>query len=271
MLQPYLLEISPKTIRQHILKMAKTGNSVHIACAFSLVEIITVLYQNFIRLDKNNLKHPDRDIMCLSKGHGVMALYACLYEIGLLEEKHISNYFADGSFLKGLADAHVPGIEVSGGSLGHGVTVAVGQAFALKLKKKNNFVYCIVGDGEINEGSVWEALLFCSHWKLDNFVFILDANEYQAMGLCTEILNCEPFLKKLEAFGFDTWECNGHSVSELNTILKQITLAQNGKPKAIIARTIKGKGISFMEKNNAWHYTRLNDDTFVDCFKELAK
>ena len=270
MLKPFLKEIDPKNIRKHILRMAKIGNSVHIACAFSIVEIISVLYKDFVKIDKNNLKHQDRDLMCLSKGHGVMALYACLFEIGVLAEDDINNYFQDGSKLKGLSDANVPGIEVSGGSLGHGITVAVGQALALKLKQKSNSVYCIVGDGEMNEGSVWEALLFCQHWMLDNFVIIIDANEYQAMGLCTEILNCEPFSKKLEAFGYDIWECDGHSSVELQNIFTQIQLMKNGKPKAVIARTVKGKGISFMEKNNIWHYSRLNDELYEKCIEELS-
>ncbi len=270
MLSPYSKEISPNSLRKNIIKMAKIGNSVHIACAFSIVEILSVLYQNFIKFDPSNLKNSNRDLFCLSKGHGVMALYSCLYEIGLLPEEHLNKYFQDGSKLKGLSDANIPGIEVSGGSLGHGITVAVGQALAVKFKQKSNMIYCLVGDGEMNEGSVWEALLFSKHWKLDNLIIIVDANQYQAMGLCTDVLDCEPFYNKFEAFGFDTWECDGHSVSELNKVFNQALIKKNGKPKAIVARTVKGKGISFMENNNAWHYSRLNEELYHKCFEELS-
>jgi transketolase len=122
----------------------------------------------------------------------------------------------------------------------------------------------------MNEGSVWEALLFCAHKQLDNFVLIIDANQYQAMGLCTEILNCEPLVEKLEAFGFDTWECDGHALTELSNIFTNALLMKNGKPKALVARTLKGKGISFMERDNSWHYSRLNDELHKKCLEELS-
>ncbi|WGL60825.1 transketolase [Pigmentibacter sp. JX0631] len=270
MLKPYSKEINPNNLRKNILNMAKVGNSVHIACAFSIVEILSVLYQNFINIDPSNLKNTNRDLFCLSKGHGVMALYSCLYEIGILPEEYLNKYFQDGSKLKGLSDANIPGIEVSGGSLGHGITVSVGLALAAKLKNKSNKIYCLIGDGEMNEGSVWEALLFSKHWNLDNLILIVDANQYQAMGLCSEILDCEPFYNKFEAFGFETWECDGHSVLELNRVFNQALISKHEKPKVVIARTVKGKGVSFMENNNAWHYSRLNNELFQKCLEELS-
>lgn len=249
--------------------MAMNGSSVHIACAFSLVEILTVLYSKFLNFEKSNPNNPSRDLVCLSKGHGVMAVYSCLFEMGVLPQEYIDNYFKDGSVLKGLSDAHVPGIEVSGGSLGHGVTVAVGRAFAIQRKKENRKVFCIIGDGELNEGSVWESILFAAHWKLKNFVLIIDANQFQAMGLSTEVLNLEPFAKKFEAFNFETYECDGHSVEKLEQIYQSILDSKEEKPKVIIARTVKGKGVSFMEGDNIWHYTRLNEESYKAAMGEL--
>lgn len=249
--------------------MAMNGSSVHIACAFSLVEILTVLYSKFLNYDRENPNSSTRDLVCLSKGHGVMAVYSCLIEMGVLPKEYIDNYFKDGSILKGLSDAHVPGIEVSGGSLGHGVTVAVGRAFAIQKKKENRKVFCIVGDGEINEGSVWESILFAAHWKLKNFILIIDANEFQAMGLSSEILNLEPLDKKFEAFNFETYECDGHSIEALEKVYESIANSTKEKPKVIIARTIKGSGVSFMERDNIWHYTRLNKDSYDLAMQEL--
>ncbi|TGL99808.1 transketolase [Leptospira jelokensis] len=251
--------------------MAKNGNSVHIGCAFSLIEIFAVLYEGFVSMDPNDLNHSERDLVCLSKGHGVMAAYSCLFELGFLDEVHLTNYFSNGSLLKGLSDSHIPGIEVSGGSLGHGITVATGFALAIALKKQNRKVICIVGDGEMNEGSIWESLLFIAHWKLKNFILIIDANQFQAMGRSSEVLNCESFKDKLDAFNFETWECDGHSRKELKLVLDSAYSSNIAKPKAIIARTIKGKGVSFMENNNIWHYTRLDETTYKQSIAELRE
>ena len=265
------MNLNPTKIRKNILQMAKNGNSVHIACSFSLVEIVSLLYSKYINLIDNSELSEKRNLVCLSKGHGVMAIYACLYELGLISQEHIDNYFKDGSLLKGLSDAHIPGIEVSGGSLGHGITVATGMAFALNKKNQNRKVYCIVGDGEINEGSVWESILFAAHWKLNNFILIIDGNEFQAMGLTNNVLNLESLADKFNSFNFETFECDGHSLTELDEIFQKISNSQIMKPKAIIARTIKGKGVSFMERDNTWHYTRLNNETFAKALNELGQ
>lgn len=263
--------LSSKNLRSHVLGMAKTGNSVHIACAFSLIEILAVIYEKFVVLDLNNASNPERDLVCLSKGHGIMAVYACLFELGMLEEKHLRNYFQDASLLKGLSDSHIPGVEVSGGSLGHGITVATGQALAISLKRQNRKVFCLVGDGEMNEGSIWESLLFAAHWNLNNFILIVDANEFQAMGSSVEILNCEPFVDKLKSFNFETWECDGHSRTDLSQVFNSMISSESNKPKALIARTIKGKGVSFMERNNIWHYSRLDQQTYDYSLSELKE
>ncbi len=263
------LPLSPGRLRARILKMARTGNSVHIPCAFSLVEIVTALYQDFARINPSDIRDPNRDLVCLSKGHGVMAIYAALAELGHLEQKHLDAYFSEGSLLKGLGDAHVPGIEVTGGSLGHGVPVAVGHALGIKMRGQDRRVFCIVGDGEMNEGSVWEALLFAAHWKLNNFILIVDANDFQAMGRVEDILGMESLPDKFRAFNFFSQEGDGHSPNILKTLFQNALSDPSERPKAIVARTVKGKGVSFMEGNNQWHYTRLDDATLKAALKEI--
>lgn len=262
--------IDPILMRKTILKMAYSGSSVHIGCAFSLVELVAVLYSKFIRIDKDNLKSPDRDILALSKGHGVMACYAALFQKGIISSDEIESYFQDGSKLKGLSSVHCPGIEVSGGSLGHGITVATGIALADKLRgsRKRN-VFAIVGDGEINEGSAWESFLFAAHHSLCNLVVIVDANSYQAMGRSEDVLSLEPLKAKFEAFGFECCEVDGHSESSIEETLNFLLSSKLQTPKALVARTVKGKGVSFMESNNVWHYSRLDKETLEKSLIEL--
>ena len=250
-----------KKLRKNILTMAYTGQSVHIGCAFSLVEIFIVLYRDFF---KNN--H-----ILLSKGHGVMAQYVCLAEIGLIEQSELINYFKDGSRLKGLAESEIKGIDISSGSLGHGLSVAVGIALGAKLNNDQSKTFCIVGDGESNEGSIWESIMFASHYKLNNLILIIDNNKFQAMGLTSEVMNMLNFKDKLVAFGFDTIEVDGHNENEIHNAIITLNQLNNGKPKAIVANTIKGKGVSFMENNNMWHYSRLDEKLYESSIKELSQ
>ncbi len=250
--------------------MAYNGKSVHIGCAFSIVEILHVLYSKFIDTKKIVDLNSERDYVCLSKGHGVMALYACLLEMGLVADSDIKNYFSDGSALTGLSESHILGVEVSGGSLGQGITVATGIALGKKLDNSQSKVFCIIGDGEINEGSAWESILISAHQRLKNFYLIIDANSYQAMGTCESVLNLEPFVDKLKAFNFETLECDGHNIENLHKSFEQLINAKSDKPRALIARTIKGKGVSFMENDNSWHYTRLNEETYKKAMQELG-
>jgi transketolase len=260
---------TPRNLRKTILRMAYNAKSVHIGCSFSLVEIAHVLYSKFVDPKKLTSLSPDRDYVCLSKGHGVMAIYANLYELGMIKESEIENYFSDGSNLTGLADCHVPGIEVSGGSLGQGITVATGIALSKKIDKAPSRVFCIVGDGELNEGSAWESIMIAAHTQLSNFILIVDANSFQAMGRCSSVLNMESFKAKFEAFNFETIECDGHDVVALEKNISTLINSSSAKPKALIARTIKGKGVSFMEDDNIWHYTRLNEETYKKALSEL--
>ncbi len=260
----------PNHLRQTVLKMAYSGSTVHIACAFSIIEILSVLYRHHLRYPGNNPAAPDRDYLVLSKGHGVMAQYACLYEKGWLNKTDLDNYFKDGSTLKGLSDSHIPGCEVTSGSLGHGLSVGVGLAMAAKLQAKDQFCYSLVGDGEMNEGTMWEALLFARQHALDNLIVIVDENGFQAMGKTHEVLYLGKLADKFSAFGFDVLEVDGHNEAELHHALTHLKEQKNGAPKAIIARTVKGKNVSFMENDNSWHYTRLNEATFAQAMEELG-
>jgi transketolase len=187
----------------------------------------------------------------------------------MIKDLEIENYFSDGSSLTGLADSHVPGIEVSGGSLGQGITVATGIAISKKLDNSPSKIFCIVGDGELNEGSTWESIMIAAHRELNNFILIVDANSFQAMGRCQSVLNMESFKAKFEAFNFEVLECDGHNIIELEKNLATLINSHSPKPKALIARTIKGKGVSFMEDDNTWHYTRLDQETYQKALSEL--
>jgi transketolase len=260
----------PIELRKTVLRMAFAGSTVHIACAFSLIEILAVLYRSHLRLDRDNPQSPNRDYLVLSKGHGVMAQYACMRELGWITDADIVHYFGDGTSLKGLAEAHVPGLEVSSGSLGHGLSVGVGLALAAQRKATGQRVYAIVGDGEMNEGAVWEALLFASHWKLSNLIVIVDANGFQAMGRTSEVMDLGRIAEKLTAFGLETLEVDGHDEPALDAMLTRLVQMTGDPPRALIAHTIKGKGVSFMANDNRWHYTRLTPETYARALAELA-
>lgn len=264
-----MLIFEPKKLRQTVLEMAYAGSTVHIACAFSIIEILAVLYRSHLNLGNGKPESFERDYLILSKGHGVMAQYACMRELGWLTDSDIHNYFGDGTKLKGLSDAHVPGLEVSSGSLGHGLSVGVGLSLAAKRKQTNQRCFAIVGDGEINEGSIWEALMFAAHFELDNLLVIVDKNGYQAMGNTEEVIRLGNIVDKFRAFGFDADEVDGHDQVALDNMIRELMIKKINRPKAIVAHTIKGKGVSFMESDNSWHYTRLDSETYAIAMREL--
>lgn len=262
-------EFNPRKLRRTVLEMAYAGSTVHIGCAFSLIEILAVLYRNHLRYPGNDPQAVARDYLVLSKGHGVMAQYACLHEKGWLQKSDLDNYFGDGTRLKGLSDGHVPGCEVTSGSLGHGLSVGVGMALAAKLAKTDQYCYAIVGDGEMNEGTMWEAMLFATHWSLDNLIVIVDENGFQAMGKTSEVMKLGSLQDKFSAFGFEAITVDGHDETAIENAMEQLKANKNGMPKVIVARTVKGKGVSFMEHQNIWHYTRLTEDSFGAAMAEL--
>lgn len=260
----------PSALRRTVVEMAYAGNAVHVGCAFSIVELVSALYACQMRYDLSNPDDPGRDYLVLSKGHGVMAQYACLHQLGWIERQDIDGYFHDGSRLKGLSDAHVPGCEVTSGSLGHGLSVGVGLALGASRRKTGQNCYVIVGDGEMNEGPVWEGMLFAAHAKLDNLMVIVDANGFQAMGTTDEVMALGSLSAKFSAFDFDVLEVDGHDLAAIDAAMDQLMTTKNGKPKALVAKTVKGKGVSYMENINAWHYSRLNAVQYEQAMRELG-
>lgn len=261
----------PRRLRQTILDMAYAGSTVHIGCAFSIVEILAVLYRNHLAYPANDPESGDRDYLVLSKGHGVMAQYACMRELGWLSDEDIRCYFADGTKLKGLSDSRVPGLEVTSGSLGHGFSVGVGLAKGARLRGTGQRVFALVGDGEVNEGPIWEGALFAAHHGLDNFMTIVDQNGFQAMGATKDVLHLGDLAAKFASFGFDAVTVDGHDEDALDRAVTDLWGRSPGKPKALVARTVKGKGVPFMENNNIWHYTRLTAETYRDASLALTE
>jgi transketolase len=250
--------------------MAYAGSTVHIPCAFSLVEILAVLYRSHLRLGSAGPRSTDRDYLVLSKGHGIMAQYACLHELGWITKEQIRSYCRDKTLLKGLADAHVPGLEVSSGSLGHGLPVGVGLALAAKRRGTSQRCFAIVGDGELNEGSIWEAIMFAAHFELSNLLIIVDKNGHQAMGRTDDVMNLKDLSTKFRAFGLTTVEVNGHDEPAIDSAIHSLLTSTLPVPKVIVAHTVKGKGVSFMEDDNRWHYRRLNAESYAAALTELA-
>jgi transketolase len=259
-----------KTLRKTVLDMAFAGSTVHIGCAFSIIELLAVLYRNHLRYPGSNPLASSRDYLVLSKGHGVMAQYACMRELGWLKDEAFSGYFSDGSDLKGLSDSRIPGLEVTSGSLGHGFSVGVGLAMGAKLRDTDQKTYALVGDGEINEGPIWEGALFAAHHNLKNFMVIVDENGYQAMGTTDEVIKLGSIRSKFESFGFETISIDGHNELAIDSAITHLWESDSVSPKALIAKTIKGRGVPFMEDNNIWHYTRLDSETYAKALSAVA-
>ena len=248
-----------KNIKINILKLTHQAKSAHLGSCLSIVEILTVLYFYI-------LKKKDRFI--LSKGHSALALYSVLSEKNIISKKKLFTYGKNDSLLMNHASHKVKGVEFSTGSLGHGLPVAVGKALKFKLEKKKSKVYVLLSDGELNEGSNWEALLFASHHKLNNLVIIIDYNKIQSLGHSKKIINIEPLKDKFISFGCRVAKINGHSyLSIKNELNKKLS----NKPKVIIANTIKGYDVNFMEDNNLWHYKSPNNFELEKALKQINK
>ncbi len=231
-----------RNIRKNILNLTFKAKSSHIGSCLSIVEILVALY--FKILNKN-------DRFILSKGHAALALYSILFEKKVISKKTLSSFGSNKTVLMNHVSNKVKGVEFSTGSLGHGLPVSVGKALKFKTNKEKNKVFVLMSDGEINEGTTWESLLFANHHKLDNLNIIIDYNKIQSMDFVSKVIKLEPLKQKLQSFGCKVYEVNGHSVKQLTKFLK---VKSFNKPKVIIANTVKGKGVSFMENNNLWHY-----------------
>jgi len=258
-------------IRYTGLKMVKNARSGHIGGAFSLSEIMSVLYFDKMNIRPEDPKWEDRDRLVLSKGHATVALYPTLALRGFFPLEMLDTFRKADGQLSGHAEMrHVPGVDMSTGSLGQGLSAAVGMALAGRCKGKDYYTYAIVGDGEIQEGQIWEALMFAAARGLDRLIVILDCNKVQLDGTVREVLDTGDLRAKFEAFGFHTLDIDGHSVEEIAAAIDDAK-AYKGKPHVIIANTIKGKGISFMEGKCQWHGKTPNDEQFALAFKELEE
>lgn len=258
-----------KEVRKDILITTTKAGSGHPSSALSAVEIIVTLYFYKMRHKPKNPKWPDRDRFILSKGHAVPALYSVLARSGYFDIKELMSLRKLNSKLQGHPDMKsCPGIEMSTGALGQGLSVANGIALAGKLDKKDYRVYCLIGDGEVQEGQIWEAAMSASHYKLDNLTVILDFNKLQIDGFVNKIKNIEPIKDKFIAFGFEVMEIDGHNFNEIINALNKAEKIK-GKPTVIIAHTIKGKGVPFMENKEGWHGKPLSEEQLKIALKEL--
>lgn len=264
------LEEKAKELRRTIFKTICNGGGGHLPASFSIVELLTVLYFSVLRIDPNNPADPNRDRFILSKGHAGVALYAVLAEKGFFDKRHLDTYGKRGTILGGHPDMYkVPGVEASTGALGHGFPFAVGMALAGKMDKRDYRVFTILGDGECQEGSIWEAALFAPKHKLDNLTVIIDYNKFQAMDLLEKIIPLEPLAEKWRAFGWEVAEVDGHNIPLLQNLFRSPPLSEN-KPTLVIAHTVKGKGISFMENVPIWHYRMPNPKELEAGCRELG-
>jgi transketolase len=243
-----------RALRLHALEMVHAANGSHIGSALSAADIVAVLYADILRLDPANPDWKERDRFILSKGHAAALLYAALAERGFFSKEKLKDFAQNGSSLAGHASHHVAGVELSTGSLGHGLGVACGMALAAQQRKEKWRVFALLGDGECNEGSVWEAMAFAAHHKLSNLTAIVDANGLQGFGTTKDVLDLAPLADKGRAFGFDVLEIDGHD----HAALKMALNAKSEKPRLIVAATIKGKGVPFMENELVWHYRTPN-------------
>jgi transketolase len=252
------LPLIAKNVAKNIVTLAHKNKASHIGGSLSVLDVLVVLYGKIMKYDTKNPNYESRDRLLYSKGHACLALYATLYEMGFYSLESLNTFTADGSYFTSHVNHKVPGIELSTGSLGHALNVACGIALAGKIKHKKWRVFTIVSDGELDEGSNWEALLFAPHHQLNNLTVIVDYNKIQSFGDVKNVLNLEPLKDKLVAFGWHTVEINGHNHQEIEASLLGATTQQ--KPTIIIANTIKGNGIPFMENELAWHYKSPSDE-----------
>lgn len=266
---PINTKILADRIRRHAVDMTHLGKSSHVGSILSMADLVAVLYGSVMRIDPSEPKHPDRDRFILSKGHAGAGIYAALAERGFFETKLLKQHYQNGSIFSGHINHNgVPGVEFSTGSLGHGLSVGAGMALAAKLRCLEHDVFVVLSDGECDEGSNWEAILFASHHKLGNLTVTVDYNNLQSLTTVSETLALEPFSDKWIAFGWHVQSVDGHDHDALKTAYKMARTMPD-QPSVIIARTVKGNGISFMENNVLWHYRTPQNEEYKAAIGEL--
>jgi transketolase len=258
------LDLRSRQLRIKMVKMLEAAKRGHMASAFSLVEIMRVLYDDILKYDPDNPKWALRDRCILSKGHGALALYVLLADKGFFPEAELWNYCKEQGILGGHPEyGKVPGVEASTGSLGHGLSIGIGFALNARYLRSDHRTFVIMGDGECNEGAVWEAALTANKHKLSNLVVIVDYNKQQSYATTYEVLDLEPFAAKWQSFGFAVREADGHSIDELRNSLAQVPF-EVGKPSVLICHTVKGRGVSFMENNLEWHHKNYPKEAEIE-------
>ena len=276
MVRKYSSEQLAWLIRRHGIEMTHLSGGSHIGAVLSVADIVSVLYADVMNYDPTNPKWAERDRFILSKGHAGASIYAALAESGFFPVEELKTHYQNGSRLSGHVSHHLPGVDLSTGSLGHGLSVGAGMAYALKKDgKMDQRVYVVVGDGECNEGSIWEAALFANHFRLNNLVVIVDHNHMQSLDFNENTLEIEDFASKWKAFGWNVLEINGNKIIELREafdIAKINVNKEPHKPTVIIAHTIKGFGVPFMQNDILWHYRYPHEGWEYDCaVNELHK
>ena len=255
-------------IRKTALQTIQAAGSGHIGGSFSIADILSVLYFDKMNLDPKNPKAPDRDRLVLSKGHCSPALYATLALKGFFPVEHLSTFRTLESDLSGHVEIHVPGVDMSSGSLGQGLSVALGMAMYAKAKNKNYKTFCILGDGEIQEGQVWEAAMCAGFYKADNLIAFVDNNKLQLDGSLDEIMSSYPIGDKFRAFGWNVLEIDGHDVEQIADAV-ELAFSMKGKPTVIVADTVKGKGVTLFENNVNFHGSQPKPDEWPVCYAQL--
>ncbi|MDP4207968.1 MAG: transketolase [Bacteroidota bacterium] len=262
------LQLQAEKIRKRVVEIVYSSKSGHIGGSLSSVEIETALYFHVMNIDPKNPAKDDRDRFILSKGHSVEALYSVLAASGFIDDELLNTYGHFNTKLAGHPTKKVPGVELNSGALGHGLSVGVGLAIAAKMDKKSVRTYVLMGDGEQGEGSIYEAAMSASHYKLDNLVAIIDRNELQISGRTENVMSLEPMRGRWEAFGWEVFDIEGNDMESVVTTFDNMNHG-NAKPKLIIAHTTKGCGISFMEKIAKWHHGVPNEEQFNEAVAEI--
>lgn len=262
------LESLAGKIRKQVLRMTSQARSSHIGSNYSMIELLAVLYGGVLRFRSQEPSWPDRDRLIISKGHAAAAVYAVLADSGFMPEHQLDSFYQNGSLLAGHVTHSVPGVEVATGSLGHGLSIATGMALVGKRDDKPYRVFCILSDGECDEGSTWEPVLFAPQHRLDNLVAIIDYNKIQSLGTVEDVMALEPLAEKWRAFGWAVEEIDGHDLARTRTVLERVPF-RAGQPSCVIAHTIKGKGVSFMENKLLWHYRSPQGEELQAALAEL--
>ena len=252
--------LTAPALRRIVLEQSKRANVGHIGSALSVVDIVCALYDHVLRIPDPT--DPDRDRFIMSKGHAVLALYGALHLRGWISAEELETYAGDGTFLGMHPEHRVPGIDFSTGSLGHGLSMGVGAALAARLECSQRRVFVLLSDAECNEGSVWEAAMFAAHHRLSNLIAVIDANGQQALGYTRDVLDLSPMADRWRAFGWDARDVDGHDIEQLVQAMTPAA-GNDGPPRVVVAETVFGRGVPFMEKRLAWHYLPMSDEQYA--------